>query len=209
MRSLLDVAIGQSVRYKQELRISIVIGSDILNVIPWEIICDGDMYLAHVYDIVRHPFSLQPARPFKKKRSNEILILAANPRKDIYVEGQIQAIEAAVQQDLYKQSKLRIVKETTVSSLVSEVFAGADILHIVAHGEFKNNKSYIDNYVLLHGDHRDKEERLTAEMLESFCRSDPMKLAVLCACRSAQTLPYEDYKNRQWASSNYKVWHMG
>src|SRR5260370_42489326 len=74
-----------------------MIANDFLNIIPWELLCDNRTYLCHIYDIVRHPFIHQPVRYANTHNGDvRVLFVGANPLNDVRVQGQIEAVKAAI-----------------------------------------------------------------------------------------------------------------
>lgn len=187
---LLNVAIGQAIYRNTDVRIRLVIATDFLNLIPWEILCDDGMFLCHTYDLFRHPFALQPVRrPSLPNDELKVLFAAANPRNNIFVKGQIEAVHQAIE-------KIHpIILEpgkATYTNIANHIFDGVDILHFLAHGEYETDGQKSYGYFVIDGEGNKIEDRLPAEMLQSFCRVNPMQLAILSACRSDQAFQYGD-----------------
>ena len=90
---LLNVAIGQAIKSDQNVLLKLMVASDFLNVVPWELLNDKGTYLCHTYDLVRHPFALQPVRyPLATDESVRVLFVGANPTHNISIQGQIDAV---------------------------------------------------------------------------------------------------------------------
>lgn len=195
---LLNVAIGQAIKNSINVRIRLVIATDFLNIIPWELLHDGDTFLCHIYDLFRHPFALQPVRqPSSHGEKPKVLFVAANPRGNIFVKDQIEAVNLAIE----KINPVMLQDgEATHTNIANYIFDGTDILHFVAHGEYDPNGH---GYFVIEGEGTKFEDRLPVEMLESFCRANPMQLAILSACRSDQAFFYEHANLNDLLKSRY------
>jgi CHAT domain-containing protein len=194
---LLNVAIGQAISSKSDVVLRLMIASDFLNLIPWELFYNDDTYLCHVYDIVRHPFIQQPVRrPIPNDGSTRLLFVGANPLNDIYVKGQIDAVEAAVKSEELGLRKL--TEDATYSKIASGIYDGVDILHFLAHGKCEyDNDSFKYHFLVFSEDEDKKYDKMPVEMLESFCRVNPMRLVILSACRSDQAIIYRNSSSIQ------------
>jgi CHAT domain len=189
---LLNVAIGQAISSKSDVVLRLMIASDFLNLIPWELFYNDDAYLCHLYDIVRHPFIQQPVRrPMHNDGSTRLLFVGANPLNDIYVKGQIEAVESAVKSEVLVLRKL--TEDATYSKIASGIYDGVDILHFLAHGKCEyENDSFKYHFLVFSEDENKKYDKMPVEMLESFCRVNPMRLVILSACRSDQAMIYRN-----------------
>jgi CHAT domain-containing protein len=194
---LLNVAIGQAISSKSDVVLRLMIASDFLNLIPWELFYNDDTYLCHVYDIVRHPFIQQPVRrPIPNDGSTRLLFVGANPLNDIYVKGQIDAVEATVKSEELGLRKL--TEDATYSKIASGIYDGVDILHFLAHGKCEyDNDSFKYHFLVFSEDEDKKYDKMPVEMLESFCRVNPMRLVILSACRSDQAIIYRNSSSIQ------------
>jgi CHAT domain-containing protein len=194
---LLNVAIGQAISSKSDVVLRLMIASDFLNLIPWELFYNDDTYLCHVYDIVRHPFIQQPVRrPMPNDGSTKLLFVGANPLNDIYVKGQIEAVEAAVESE--KLEIIKLLDDATYSKIASGIYDGVDILHFLAHGKCEyDNDSFKYHFLVFSEDEDKRYDKMPVEMLESFCRVNPMRLVILSACRSDQAIIYRNSSSIQ------------
>jgi hypothetical protein len=191
---LLNVAIGQAIILKNDVLIRLMIASDFLNLVPWELFYNEDRYLCHVYDIVRHPFTLQPVRkPMPSSENIRLLFIGANPSHDIYVQGQIEAVQAALEESSIQFEKL---PDSTYKSIANSIYDGITILHFLAHGECEYDGNHLKYHFRVDSEDENKPyDKLPIEMLESFCRANPMQIAVLNACRSDQAVIYSKSKS--------------
>jgi|GEM_PF-5101655 len=189
---LLNVAVGQAISSKSDVVLRLMIASDFLNLIPWELFYDNETYLCHVYDIVRHPFIQQPVRrPMSSAGNVRVLFVGANPLNDLYVKQQIQAVEAAIKPE---QAEVRkFIKNATSSQIASGIYDGVDILHFLAYGKCEYESNNLKYHFLVSSENkRKKYDKMTVEMLESFCRVNPMQLVILSACRADQAILYRN-----------------
>jgi CHAT domain len=201
---ILNSTVGQAIKNMSDVQLIIMLASDFLNVVPWELLCHRGTYLSHIYDIIRHPFTLEPIRrPDVSKGAGKIVFLAADPDHNIYVKGQIEAVRKALKAADILDEKLKCDTEATVSSIASHIFRGGEILHILAHGQEPSAPDDPQSYFVVNGDGRDKQQRLTGAMLQSFCRAGPMRVAVLCACRSDQPFSYSTVSAHQLSKNRY------
>jgi hypothetical protein len=188
---LLNVAIGQAITSRSDVVIRLMIASDFLNIIPWELFHNDDNYLCHMYDVVRHPFIQQPVRrPMTIDGSVRLLFVGSNPLNDIYVKGQIEAVEAAIKDEYLELEK--IVENSTYNNIASGIYDGVDILHFLAHGKCEYDGNSLKYHFLVFSEDENKRyDKMPVEMLESFCRVNPMRLVILSACRSDQAVIYK------------------
>ncbi len=202
---LLNVAIGQSIEQRKDILIRLMIGSDFLNLVPWELFFSEGRYLCHIYDIVRHPFSLQPVRrPSTSSEKVRLLFIGANPPGSyINVKESQEVIEAILDETFLKndvnqiKDKIHFDKITgekcTYKEIANKIFDGVDILHFLGHGECKRVGKNLKYSFIIHSEKESSgSDRLPVEMLESFCRASPMRLAILNACNSDYALTYKD-----------------
>jgi CHAT domain-containing protein len=189
---LLNVAIGQAISSRSDVVLRLMIASDFLNIIPWELFHNNDNYLCHAYDVVRHPFIQQPVRrPMASDGNLRLLFVGANPLNDIYVKGQIEAVEAAVKNEYSELEKL--IENSTYKNIASGIYDGVDILHFLAHGKCEYDGDSLKYHFLVFSEDEDKRyDKMPVEMLESFCRVNPMRLVILSACRSDQAVIYKN-----------------
>jgi len=186
---ILNITIGQAIRQGGNVTIRLMVATDWLNVIPWELLCSRGTYLCHTFDFVRHPFAIQPVRsPLAPSSTIRSVFIGGNPRNDIFVEDQLSAAKKAV--DQMHSSSTYIVSPATYTNIADAIYSGTDILHFVAHGEYSSLGGTPKGYFLIDGEDGRKEDRLPIEMLQSFCRASPMQVAILSACRSDQPFLY-------------------
>jgi hypothetical protein len=197
---LLNVAIGQAVHLEGSVTIRLMIADDFLNLIPWELLCSKGTYLCHAYDLVRHPFALQPNRsPLPADGPHRVLFVGANPRNDLPIKDQIEAVKQVI-----PEATMLITGNASHTKIADHLFEGVDILHFIGHGEYLADGQRTRGYFLIDGEGEKKEDRMTAEMLQSFCRANPVRLAILNACRSDQGLWYgENGSLQQLQKSGY------
>ncbi len=189
---LLNVAVGQAISSNSDVVLRLMIASDFLNLIPWELLYNDETYLCHVYDIVRHPFLQQPVRrPISSEDNIRMLFVGANPLNDLYVKEQIEAVEAAIKPENKKLSKF--IKNATYSKIADGIYDGVDILHLLAHGKCEYDSNSIKYHFLVSSEDKNKKyDKMPVEMLENFCRVNPMKLVILSTCRSDQAILYSN-----------------
>ncbi|NEP59363.1 MAG: CHAT domain-containing protein [Symploca sp. SIO2G7] len=187
---LFNVVVGQAINSKSNVVLRLMIASDFLNLIPWELLYNNDTYLCHIYDIVRHPFIQQPVRiPISNKDNIRVLFVGANPLNEAYVKEQIEAVTTTIKPDNKKQRKF--IKNATLSKIANGIYDGVDILHFLADGkcEYRSN-SLKYHFIVSSEEQNQKYDKMPAEMLESFCRVNPMQLVILNTCRSEQAILY-------------------
>ncbi|QTD49618.1 CHAT domain-containing protein [Sulfidibacter corallicola] len=200
----LNVAIGQAIRFNCDVNIRLVVSTDFLNIVPWELFYADGAFLCHVYDLYRHPFSLQPVKQQARNMDNlSVLFVGANPNSDIYIRGQIDAVCAGIPPDKKDAFNLLVTPDATVTKIASRIFAGTDILHMLAHGRYENQSKNIKSYFVVDGESGKGPNRLSSEMLQSFCRANPMKLAILGACRSDQAFDYQSVQEEVILNGDY------
>jgi hypothetical protein len=201
---LLNVAIGQAIRFGSNAVIRLMIVDDVLNLIPWELLRTEGTYLCHVYDLLRHPFALQPSRPLLPPDGGiKVLFVGANPRNDLKVREQIEALKEASEFTNSHPAEL-ISPDATHTNIADHLCDGIDVLHFLGHGEYQTDQRSSYGYFLIDGEGEQKEARMTAGMLQSFCRASPLRLAILNACRSDQGLLYEGSASlRRLQGANY------
>jgi hypothetical protein len=195
---LLNVAIGQAIRLQTNVKITLMIASEFLNAVPWELLHHNGTFIAHIYDVVRHPFTLQPARRSAPAgKEVRLLFISANPRNNILVKDQVESVVKAIKErkkiankKTGPDFKVSMCEDATVAKIADHIFDGADLIHFLAHGEYSGGQAYF----LVETEDSGKEDRLTVEMLQSFCRAGPMQLAVLNSCRSDQAFSYSSIK---------------
>jgi CHAT domain-containing protein len=211
---LLNVTVGQAIRQNINVTVRLMIVTDWLNIIPWELLCSRGTYLCHTYDFVRHPFAIQPVRtPLTPGPNINVLFVGGNPRNDIYVEDQLSAARKAV--DQMKSASVCILSpDATYTSIADAIYTGTDILHFVAHGDYSMVGGSPRGYFLIDGEGDRKEDRLPIEMLQSFCRASPMQLAILSACRSDQALLYsarrpQNIRDQRYGSMAHALIQVG
>ncbi|NER19258.1 MAG: CHAT domain-containing protein [Symploca sp. SIO1C2] len=187
---LFNVVVGQAISSKSDVVVRLMIASDFLNLIPWELLYNDDTYLCHVYDLVRHPFIQQPVRrPISSEDKIRVLFVGANPLNEPYVKEQIEAVATAIKPENKKLRKF--IKDATLSKIANGIYDGVDILHFLADGKCEyrsNNLKY--HFLVLSEEQNQKYDKMPVEMLESFCRVNPMQLIILSACRSDQAILY-------------------
>ncbi len=187
---LVNITVGKAIRQGVNVTIRIMIATDWLNLIPWELLCNRGTYLCHTYDFVRHPFAIQPVRgPLAPSSTIRTVFVGGNPRNNILVKDQLDAARAAVGK-MQATATYIVSPEATYTKIADAIYSGTDILHFVAHGEYTLLGNTPKGYFLIDGEEGRKEDRLPIEMLQSFCRASPMQLAILSACRSDQAFTY-------------------
>ena len=188
---IFNMTVGQASRLNTNVLLRIMIANDFLNVIPWELLCDKQTYLCHLYDIIRHPFIHQPVKYTKSRSDNiNVLFVGANPLHDIRVQGQIDAVQAGIKS---RESSIRSLcsPDANYTNIANAIYDGIDILHFLAHGKYENNGNHSNYYFIIDNEDMSKrQDILPVEMLESFCRANPVRFAVLNACRSDQAINY-------------------
>ena len=146
---LFNIAVGQSIRLDNTVVIRLMIASDFLNIVPWELLCDNGMYLCHSYDIFRHPCVRVPVRrPFLHDGRVSLLFIGANPANDILVSNQIKAVTDSIETNKVDFYCLQS-PEATYTNIASQIYDGVDILHIVAHGKYKNDGNQSKYYFIV------------------------------------------------------------
>ena len=206
---IFNMTIGQASRLNINVLLRIMIANDFLNIIPWELLYDNKSYLCHMYDIIRHPFIHQPTKHANLHSDDiRVLFVGANPLHDIRVKGQIEAVQEAIKS---RESGFQSLcsPEANYTNIANSIYDGIDILHFLAHGEYEQNGHNSNYYFLVDNEDIDKkQDRLPVEMLESFCRANPMRFAVLNACRSDQAINYNMRSiNRLIKSGYYSMAH--
>lgn len=56
---LLNVAIGQAIRLRTNVKITLMIASEFLNAVPWELLHHNGTFIAHIYDVVNRRIDLR------------------------------------------------------------------------------------------------------------------------------------------------------
>ncbi len=188
---IFNMTIGQASMANAGVLIRIMIANDFLNIIPWELLCDNKTYLCHIYDIIRHPFIHQPVQYVNSHTGDiRVLFVGANPLGDIRVRGQIDAVKAAIESRNIGFRSL-LSPNANYKEIANVIYDGVDILHFLAHGKYEENGDHRNYYFIIDNeDINKKQDRLPIEMLESFCRANPMYFAVLNACKSDQAVNY-------------------
>jgi hypothetical protein len=173
------------------LRLRLDIRSPALATIPWEILHDGDRYLALTPErpIVRYFYAQPEAQIVTGIAPVNILLVVATP-DDLpplpAVEREIEMIRRGVKElcDGGKVGQVDLLRNATAESLQRKLRQGYQVVHFIGHGAFEKDRGY-----LILEDEQGKAQRIDAQTLSYLCKETSLMLIFLNSCLGAVPSP--------------------
>jgi CHAT domain len=169
------------------LRLRLDIRSPALAAIPWEIIHDGDCYLALTPErpVVRYFYDQPEIQTITGTIPVNILLVVATPANLLplpAVEREIEMICKGVKNlcSAGKVGQVDILRNATAQSLQRKLRQGYQVVHFIGHGTFEQDMGY-----LMLEDEKGKAQRLDGQTLRYLCREASLLLIFLNSCLGA------------------------
>jgi hypothetical protein len=167
------------------VRLRLDIRSNELRNIPWELMRDGEVYLALAdkFPIVRFEQHFS-GTPTQLSSPLKILLVAATPvdapplpgvKREIHILTEVlgTALRSSV-------SKVEVVESTTYEKFTTVLADKFDVVHFMGHGAFRNNRGY-----LLFEDQYKNADWCEAESIGDLVFNHTVFLMILNACETA------------------------
>lgn len=175
------------------LRVTLRLGSSRLASILWEVMREEHAYIGHKYRFVRYPM-IRQRRPESLANSKplKMLIVAANPCKNLDIERELKALELALANMEDRIQIERIVEpDATFENIDKGLKRCPNFFHFIGHGCF-NQEDPESSYLLIDGDGAHHEGKLPLESISATLAICPTSLIFLNACQTAKTSPDGD-----------------
>jgi hypothetical protein len=168
------------------LRLRLDIRANELMNIPWEIIHDGEEYLALSArsPVVRYLHGNASLRPFEINGPLDVLLVTSTPHDLTQLPGVKTELEMIRRSLKTPGSKIKVRRCETLAHATSQTLHASmescHVMHYMGHGAFIRNRGYL--FLEDSGGNSDWEE---AETIGDFLRDKPLRLLLLNACDTA------------------------
>jgi hypothetical protein len=191
-----------------QLDIRLMLGTEDLNTIQWEIMRFREEYIGFRHNLVRHPFVSRPVKiPDETREKLHVLVVGVDPfngKRTIETEhnnllGILGGFGDQIRVTSLKQD------EATVERIMDVLFEGVDIWHFTGHGLF-DPANPIDSALVVWGGTPNDPAKISVRSLRTLAMSQSLGFSFLNACNTARSADSEEGKEtRSAATAEYFV----